>query len=126
VKAQYDIDSGTIQIWLPDGTEITMLVNEIEDSMDMTLIQRGEFTQLAYENCRWYRRPAAPFSHRFARSTQTQTKIISAFAVDDFGLGCFGVTQRIFSCFSSKSVIYFVCLNYHIVGKGREYGQTRP
>jgi len=35
MKAQYDIDSGAIEIRFPDGTEITMLVNEIADDMDI-------------------------------------------------------------------------------------------
>ena len=49
MKAEYNIDSGAIEIRLPDGTEITMLVNEIADDMEMTVRQEGEFTRLAYE-----------------------------------------------------------------------------
>jgi len=50
MKAHYNIDSGAIEINLPDGTEITMLVNEIAEDMDMTVRQEGEFTRLAYEH----------------------------------------------------------------------------
>jgi len=83
MKAQYNIDSGAIEIRLPDGTEITMLVNEIADGMDMTVRQRDEFTRLTYEH---------PFEladmlltgqledylKAFAKGQQSQESIISA------------------------------------------------
>jgi hypothetical protein len=50
MKAQYNIDSGAIEIRLPDGTEMTMLINEIADGMNMTVRQEDEFTRLAYEH----------------------------------------------------------------------------
>ena len=50
MKACYNIDSGAIEIRLPDGTEIIMLINEIADDMDMTVRQRGEFVRLTYEH----------------------------------------------------------------------------
>ena len=50
MKVQYDIDMGAIEIKLPNGTGITMLVNEIADGMNMTARQSGEFSRLAYEH----------------------------------------------------------------------------
>ena len=50
MKAQYNIDTGAIEIRLPDGTEITMLANEIAEDMDMTVRQRDEFSRLTYEH----------------------------------------------------------------------------
>ncbi|MCL2165372.1 MAG: hypothetical protein FWH55_13530 [Oscillospiraceae bacterium] len=41
MKTEYNIDSGAIEIRLSDGTEITMLINEIADNMDMTVRQEG-------------------------------------------------------------------------------------
>jgi hypothetical protein len=46
MKAQYDIDSGTIQIWLPDGTLVSVLREAVEDELNLGPAQEGEFSRL--------------------------------------------------------------------------------
>ena len=41
MKAHYDIDSGTIQIWLPDGTLISVLREAVEDELNLGPAQEG-------------------------------------------------------------------------------------
>jgi len=83
MKAQYNIDSGAIEIRLPDGTEISMLVNEIADGMDMTLRQESEFTRLAYEHPleladMLLTGQLEGYLKEFAKGQQSQVEIISA------------------------------------------------
>jgi len=83
MKAQYNIDTGAIEIRLPDGTEITMLVNEIADGMDMTVRQRDEFTRLAYEHPLELANmlltgPLEDYLKAFAHGQQSQENVISA------------------------------------------------
>ena len=35
MKTHYDIDSGMIQIWLPDGTLISVLREAVEDELNL-------------------------------------------------------------------------------------------
>ena len=35
MKAHYDIDSGMIQIWMPDGTLISVLREAVEDELNL-------------------------------------------------------------------------------------------
>jgi hypothetical protein len=48
IRAQFDIDSGTVNVWFPNGAAISILCNEIEDSMNLTVRQRSEFDRLIY------------------------------------------------------------------------------
>jgi len=50
MKAQYDIDSGMIQIWLPDGTLVSVLREAIEDELNLGPVQEGEFSRLLYDH----------------------------------------------------------------------------
>jgi len=50
MKARYDIDSGTIQIWLPDGTLISVFREAVEDELNLTPVQEGEFSRLLYDH----------------------------------------------------------------------------
>jgi len=50
MKAHYDIDSGTIQIWLPDGTLISVLREAVEDELNLGPAQEGEFSRLLYDH----------------------------------------------------------------------------
>ena len=50
MKAHYDIDSGTIQIWLPDGTLISVLRKAVEDELNLGPAQEGEFNRLLYDH----------------------------------------------------------------------------
>ena len=83
MKAKYNIDSGAIEIRLPDGTEITMLVNEIADNMDMTVRQESEFTRLAHEHPleladMLLTGQLEGYLKEFAKEQQSQEEIISA------------------------------------------------
>ena len=83
MKAHYNIDSGAIEIRLQDGTEITMLINEIADDMNMTLRQEGEFTRLAYEHPleladMLLTGQLEEYLKTFAREQQSQEEVISA------------------------------------------------
>ena len=83
MKAEYNIDSGAIEIRLPDGTEITMLINEIADDMDMTLRQEGEFTRLAHEHPleladMLLTGQLEEYLKSFAKERQSQEDVISA------------------------------------------------
>ena len=49
MKAHYDIDSGMIQIWLPDGTVISVLREAVEDELNLGLAQESEFNKLLYD-----------------------------------------------------------------------------
>ena len=82
MKAQYNIDTGAIEIKLPDGTEITMLVNEIADGMDMTVRQRDEFSRLMYEHPlelvhRLLTGQLEEYLKAFAKGQQSQEDVIS-------------------------------------------------
>ena len=46
MKAYYDIDSGMIQIWLPDGTLISVLRETVEDELNLGPIQEDVFGML--------------------------------------------------------------------------------
>jgi len=48
MKAEYNIDNGCIDIHYPDGTTMSVLCNEIEDTMDLTTTQHREFDRLVY------------------------------------------------------------------------------
>ena len=50
MKAHYDIDSGMIQIWLPDGTLISVLREAAEDELNLGLAQESEFNRLLYDH----------------------------------------------------------------------------
>jgi len=50
MKAHYDIDSGTIQIWLPDGTLVAVLREAVEDELNLCPAQEGEFNRLLYDH----------------------------------------------------------------------------
>jgi len=50
MKAHYDIDSGTIQIWLPDGTLISVLREAVEDELNLGPAHEGEFNRLLYDH----------------------------------------------------------------------------
>jgi hypothetical protein len=83
MKAQYNIDSSAIEISLPDGTEVTVRVNEIMDDMNLSARQQGEFTRLMYD----YPLELADlllagkleeYLRSFAREQQSQEEVISA------------------------------------------------
>ena len=83
MKAHYSIDSGAIEIRLPDGTEITMLVNEIMDDMDMSVRQRDELIRLAHEHPleladMLLTGQLEGYLKEFAKGQQSQEEIISA------------------------------------------------
>ena len=50
MKAEYNIDSGCIDIQYSNGTTMSILCNEIEGSMDLSMTQRGEFDRLVYDH----------------------------------------------------------------------------
>lgn len=50
MKAQYNIDSGTVNIRFSDGRAISILCNEVEKSMNLSLRQRSEFDRLVYDH----------------------------------------------------------------------------
>ena len=50
MKAHYNIDSGMIQIWLPDGTLISVLREAMEDELNLSPTQEGEFNRLLYDH----------------------------------------------------------------------------
>ena len=50
MKAQYDIDSGMIQIWLPDGTLVSVAREAIEDEINLGPTQESEFSRLLYDH----------------------------------------------------------------------------
>ena len=49
MKAEYNIDSGYIDIHYSDGTIMSILCNVIEDTLDLSVTQRGEFDRLVYD-----------------------------------------------------------------------------
>ncbi|MDR1564001.1 MAG: DUF6061 family protein [Oscillospiraceae bacterium] len=50
MKAEYNIDNGCIDIEYSNGTRLSILCNKIEDTMDLTIIQRSEFDRLVYDH----------------------------------------------------------------------------
>jgi len=50
MKAHYDSDSGTIQIWFPDGTLISVLREAVEDELNLGPAQEDKFSRLLYDH----------------------------------------------------------------------------
>lgn len=49
MKAEYNIDTDCIDIYYPDGTTMSIICNMIENTMDLTTTQHGEFDRLVYD-----------------------------------------------------------------------------
>ena len=50
MKAEYNIDNGSVEVIFLDGSKMSILCNVIEDAMDLTMMQRSEYDRLAYDH----------------------------------------------------------------------------
>jgi len=50
MKAKYNIDNGSVEVVFSNGSKISILCNVIEDTMELTMIQRSEYDRLVYDH----------------------------------------------------------------------------